>query len=284
MFGKTTTPQKNCLLVIDEVKIKPTVAYTGGFLSGYAKNDPKVKATSILAVMLKCLHGGPTTMVSITPVHKLTASYQYSVVKDAAKLVEMSGGYVIGSVTDNHKVNQKYCDLFNRKSAAVAVHPLDDHREWFLLFDTVHLLKCIRNNLISEKNKMMTFDNDTIGVFKEVQDLYKCERENILKTTPLTMSAVYPTPLQRQNVKHVTNVFNDKVVTALELKQKHGTANFIKQVLQWWKIVNVKGQGEVERFNDPCICFLGVALVLVQTELELSHMTLKKLYLRLWRA
>ena len=64
------------------------------------------------------------------------------------------------------------------------------------------------------------------------------------------MSAVYQTSLQLQNVKHVINGFSDKVA-ALTLQGKIGTANFIKQVLQMWKITNVKIKGEAERFNGP---------------------------------
>ena len=82
-------------------------------------------------------------------------------------------------------MNQIFCNLFIRKSNAVTVHPLDEQREWFLLYDTVHLLKCIRNNWISEKTTTITFDDITIGYFKDVQDLYKFEKDSILKTTPL---------------------------------------------------------------------------------------------------
>ena len=53
------------------------------------------------------------------------------------------------------------------------------------IYDTVHLLKCIRNNWISEKTTTITFDDITIGYFKDVQDLYKFEKDSILKTTPL---------------------------------------------------------------------------------------------------
>ncbi len=79
------------------------MAYSGGVLSGLAENNPSFKATSILAVMVKCLHGGPSTMVSIIPVHKLTASFQFSHVVETAKLIEEAGGVVIGSITDNHR-------------------------------------------------------------------------------------------------------------------------------------------------------------------------------------
>jgi hypothetical protein len=125
--------QKNAFLIVDEVKIRPTVAFSGGVLNGVAKNDPDSKATSMLCVMLKCLHGGPSVMVSVTPVHKLTSKYQFDVVKEAAVLVEKSGGIVIGSITDNHKINQQFCKLFNRIHDFQAIHPLDDTRFWYLL-------------------------------------------------------------------------------------------------------------------------------------------------------
>ncbi|KAF2361088.1 hypothetical protein FHG87_008152 [Trinorchestia longiramus] len=50
----------------------------------------------------------------MTPVHKLTAAYQLESVKEAAAAVERASGRVIGSITDNHKVNQQYCKLFER--------------------------------------------------------------------------------------------------------------------------------------------------------------------------
>lgn len=153
-FVKVSKPQqKNVVLLVDEVKIRPTVAFSGGVLSGMAKNDPNAKATSMLCVMTKCLHRGPSIMVSVTPVHRLTAAFQFEVVKQAATVVEQAGGTVLGSITDNHKINQLYCKMFDRPSEsecpATATHPLDGTRSWYLLFDTVHLLKCIRNNWIS---------------------------------------------------------------------------------------------------------------------------------------
>ena len=48
-------------------------------------------------------------MVSVTPVHRLTADVQFAVVREAAICVEKAGGIVLGSITDNHKVNQQYC-------------------------------------------------------------------------------------------------------------------------------------------------------------------------------
>ena len=43
---KLQNQQKACLLIIDEVKIRPTVAFSGGVLSGMVKNNPEYRATS----------------------------------------------------------------------------------------------------------------------------------------------------------------------------------------------------------------------------------------------
>ncbi|XP_070196711.1 uncharacterized protein [Littorina saxatilis] len=247
--------QRNVFLLVDEVKIRPTVAFSGGVLSGMAKNNPECRATAMLCVMMKSLHKGPSVMISVTPVHKLTAAFQFEIVKEAAAAVERSGGCVIGSITDNHKVNQQYCKLFDRTgdtdSLATAKHPRDNGRVWFLLFDTVHLLKCIRNNWISEKCQKISFDNRSVASFTDVTQLYEAEKDSVLKMTSLTQAAVNPSKLQLQNVKHVLRVFNDKVVAALTLQGCHETATFIQTVVNWWNTVNVSGKGQDRRLNDP---------------------------------
>ena len=126
--------QKYVFLLVDEVKIRLTVAFAGGVLSGMEKNDENSKATSMLCVMMKALHRGSRVMISVTPVHRLTADYQYGVVMEAAARVEKAGGYVLGSITDNHKVNQQFCKLFERQpeTTAIAKHPLSEERTWFL--------------------------------------------------------------------------------------------------------------------------------------------------------
>ena len=251
IFSKVNFYQKHCMLIIDEVKIRPTVSYCGGFLSGFAENEPGVRASSILAIMMKCLHGGPSVMVCVKPVHHLTADYQFQTVKEMATVVESCGGVVLGSVTDNHRINQRYCKLFNLKSDHEAVHPLDKERTWHLLYDTVHLFKCIRNNWLSEKCRRLSLDNETVGAFADVQHIYEKEKDSILRSTPLTFSSVYPTPLQLQNVKHVVAVFNDKVVAALMAENKFDTAALIFEIVVWWKTCNVASNGENLRFNDP---------------------------------
>ena len=253
-FQKLKAPQqKNVFLLIDEVKIRPTVSFSGGVLSGMAKNEPDSRATSMLCIMVKCLHGGPSIMLSVIPVHTLTASCQFEDVKKATALVEKTGGIVLGSITDNHKINQLYCKMFDKEeeSSASAKHPLDANRSWYLLFDTVHLLKCIRNNWITEKSQRLTLDNMTVGSFSDVKTLYELEKNSILKTTRLTYASVNPSKLQLQNVQHVLRIFHEKVIAGLALQGCSATAEFIQFVLNWWNTVNVSAKGQDIRMKDP---------------------------------
>ena len=112
-------------------------------------------------------------------------------------------------------------------------------------------MKCIRNNWITEKNRKLSIDGVTIGSFDDVREVYAEEKDNILKTTPLNYLSVYPSKLQLQNVQHVIRIFNEKVVAALRLRNKKATADFIQQVLEWWKVVNVSSKGQDVRMRDP---------------------------------
>ncbi|KAF2366360.1 hypothetical protein FHG87_002891 [Trinorchestia longiramus] len=77
-FDKVQTLQlKNVFLLVDEVQIEPAFQFSGGLLSGMAENNRDCKATSMLCVMMKSLHRGPSLMISV----KLTLTVpRYSIV------------------------------------------------------------------------------------------------------------------------------------------------------------------------------------------------------------
>lgn len=102
--------------------------------------------------------------------------------------------------------HQHCCKQFTLLSDCTAVHPFDKKQVWYLLFDIVHLLKCIRNNWNTEKYQPLSLDGEIVGSFSDVRKLYESEEDSILKATPLTWSAVYPSRLQLQNATHVLHV------------------------------------------------------------------------------
>jgi len=65
--------QKNTVLLIDEVYVKPTLQYCGGTLFGHAANKPDLLANTVLTFMLKLI-GGPKFVCKMIPVRQATWS------------------------------------------------------------------------------------------------------------------------------------------------------------------------------------------------------------------
>lgn len=171
-------------------------------------------------------------------------------------------------------------------------HPSDPSRPLFFVIDPVHILKCIRNNWINQKNDQICFyfpeiQGDTpqsermqTASFATIRDLHSKECDQLLKYGyGLSRKALYPSNLERQDVKLALQIFNDYLPEALRaLGAKHNlfsfeaTATLIDIVLKWWKIVNLKTPWKGERLrdqfqqpvlsidNDPKIAFLHMFL------------------------
>jgi hypothetical protein len=118
-----------------------------------------------------------------------------------------------------------------------------------VFYDTVHIFKNIRNNWINLKDSenffiYPSFENDSVyrAKFSVIRNLYKKEVNLVVKKAPnLNYKTCYPTHFERQNVKLVANVFNEKTIAALSSDDIE-TADFIKIILKCWTIVNIKNQ------------------------------------------
>ena len=71
----STDCHKVCALLIDEVKVKPSLIYQGHGIIGYSEDFPEKEARSMLCIMSKCLHGGKSTIASMTPIHSLSSTF-----------------------------------------------------------------------------------------------------------------------------------------------------------------------------------------------------------------
>ena len=67
--------QINCILLLDEVYVKPTLIYHGGNVFGKAVNKPEMLATTVLSFMLISLLGGPKYLCRVLPVCELNSDF-----------------------------------------------------------------------------------------------------------------------------------------------------------------------------------------------------------------
>lgn len=126
----------------------------------------------------------------------------------------------------------------------------------------------MRNNWLNQKENTRIFPsfNETEGVLATLSTLHKLhyiEKSNLLKYGyGLTLKALYPSSIERQNVKLALQIFNLNIVEALRtfgrkhsLENWESVANYIDIICKWWDIVNVKtllkGQRLRNRYQEP---------------------------------
>jgi hypothetical protein len=144
----------------------------------------------------------------------------------------------------------------NKIRSIVYPNSADNSKLLFYLNDFVHIFKCIRNNWLNLKTHRKTFcfpdfdDNEIVryASFEAIREVYNIETEKLLKCGyGLSLKALWSSTFERQNVKLVTQIFNDNVENSLlELGPSNNfgnyedTAKFINIIKRWWEVVNVK--------------------------------------------
>ncbi|XP_075726174.1 uncharacterized protein LOC142767818 [Rhipicephalus microplus] len=95
----------------------------------------------------------------IVPVHRLDAEFLHKMLKNVICGLEKIGYRVVCVVSDNNSVNRKAMSHFEStpSNRIVYQHPSDPARPLFFVIDPVHILKCIRNNWINQKNDQVCF-------------------------------------------------------------------------------------------------------------------------------
>lgn len=255
IFGNLLEQQRRCVILLDEIYVKQGYQYGGGKVYGQAVNSD-TEARTVLAVMITCLFGGPKFVMKIYPVAKLTASFQIEIIKSVKSAVQEAGGKPVAVIMDNNKVNQ--VSIISMSHELPFLCSTASHEEpFYLLNDTVHILKCIRNNWLTEKTQELEFrlpneDITRVARWRHLLDLLSVDHA-LVKLSPLTEKAVRPKPIERQNVNLVLKVFCDKTATALDIKfgtETEDTTLFIKFIVKWWTVVNNRQKGLDERLKD----------------------------------
>lgn len=241
------------ILLLDEIYVKPKITYKGNKVVGMAKNSNELQtATTVQTFMFKSILSDNKDVVAMLPVKNLNSDFLFHSTLQVLSLLNHVGYEVVAIISDNNKVNVKcYKALCNDNSIKpFIVHPSDNTKIVHLLFDTVHILKNLRNNWLNEKN--MTFIYPSVHVVDEIKQckfhhvrlLYEKEKQSMIKHAPgLSYKVCFPNSIERQNVSLVVPLFEDKTITAMSTLmdgEAKDTAEWLQIIRNWWLVVNVK--------------------------------------------
>ena len=107
------------------------------------------------------MQGGGRFVARLVPCAKLTASYQYEVVTMLINTLETDyGAAVIGIICDDNRLNQSFFKRFMPFDPLAPHHACAANRpggSMFLIYGPVHLVKNLKNNWITEREKTLAF-------------------------------------------------------------------------------------------------------------------------------
>ena len=189
-----------------EVYIKSALLYHGGI-------------GNLLITLINwhwCLYGGPELLAKILPVCGLDVEFQLLQCQPIIDTIKMQPtGEILAIIADGNRVNQS----FFKKMNTVEGKPWLRTDNTILLFDCVHVLKCIRNNWITEKCEESKYEINgdvQIAIWSDLNILYSLEKGSFVKLSKLNDVAISPKPIERQRVSTCLRFFCDETIAALE--------------------------------------------------------------------
>lgn len=265
--------EKVVAILLDEIYVNSKLSYKAGKIIGTAENCSGTdSATTMQAFMFSSLRSEHKDVIGLFPVKNMNSEVLLALTIDVLKLMNELKFEVVCLISDNHSTNRKMFELLGGGRLKTCIsNPADPLKSLFLLFDSVHLLKCIRNNWLNRPNgtfiipnteqtfpnieKMLnvtegqtTFEYSNVEAkLSDLRDLFHSENSALLKLAPsLSRKALYPTAIERQNVSLAISIFDVKNTVALDMLKNEGiaisegTIQFLKLISKWWTICNVQ--------------------------------------------
>jgi len=270
--------ERNVVLMVDEVYVSQKLEFAGGKL--YGTEDGSLCKT-VLCYMIKSVRSSYRDMVAMFPTKNLNSARLLDTYRAVLKALTEKGFLVCGISADNATPNRRFfVDELCKGCLTTSIeHPFLPKQPIFLIFDAVHCFKNIYNNFVNKTwFSLPPFENDGMpfkACFQHLIDLFKLEMGKPAKMAyKLSDKVLHPKPIEKTNVSLAVAIFDPSTIAAMEYYSKHlclpewkGTCRFLKIVLQWWQIVNVKNpctgihkrnefQKPITIFDDANLCYL----------------------------
>ena len=151
-FKALQSCDKTVSLLVDEIHLSAFYDYKGGSIVG-AAHDAINAVTTAFAFMITSTFSEYKDVVHLLPARKMDAQILFGIIKKTVVSLEKIGFKVISIITDNNAINRKAMSSFaSPPQLSIAYpHPCNPIRPLFYILDSVHILKCIRNNWLNQK-------------------------------------------------------------------------------------------------------------------------------------
>ena len=104
--------------------------------------------------MISSIKSKNKDVISLTPVQNMVAADLHQLILQVINNVTKAGFRIISLISDNNIINRNSFKLLSGTDVLkpYIINPVNKEDTIYILFDTVHLLKCVRNNWINLRN------------------------------------------------------------------------------------------------------------------------------------
>ena len=245
---------QDCILILDEMYLQKGTQFHGGEYVGSNENGEFYKG--IMVFMISGLKETVPCVVKVCPEVTVTGDWLSQEIISCIAQVINAGFNIRAIVADNHSSNvnafRTLLENFEGDGKHFITLP-DSPKRIFLFFDTVHLLKNIRNSFLNKSKFMFpSFDFNIsdlhlssqpgILTWADIQKVYNKDKvldATLRKAPKLTFKALHPGD-NKQNVNLAIAVFHETTIAACKsyFPERTELSNFLKLIWSWWNIAN----------------------------------------------
>lgn len=230
--NKMPAKHKFCSLLFHEMAIGSNISYnkTRDNINGFVDNGSKRKlifSDHVLVFMLRGVvkkYKQPLAYTFCSGTTK-TADLKFQL-KNIIEKVQSTGLHIVATICDQGVTNLAAINRLLEETKAKYLRNNEDYNGGFFevrnvaivpLFDPPHLIKGVRNNLITKNLKFKMDGKERLAKWCHIEDLFQRgpSYRGIKLLHKLTAEHVVPSMIPKMRVKHCTQVFSKSVGVTL---------------------------------------------------------------------
>ena len=261
---------EDIILIVDEFYLQKQAQYCSGVYVG--TDDNGILYKGVVAFMIVSLKKSIPYVIKAVPEVTISGKWLSEQISDSISSLSLSGFKIRGVVTDNHQANVNAFSLlhskFGNQSNLFIYHPDSPNIKIYLFYDSVHIVKNIRNNLLHCKK--FVFPSFTYNI---KDDVYNCPagyitwgdfhllhskdeqlQGNLKKAPKITYQSLHPGN-KKQNVSLALSIFDETTIASFKsfFPERTDIYGFLSIFQKWWTVSNSKQQFSPNKLGNAII-------------------------------
>ena len=243
--------------MVDEMFLQKEASYQSGDYVG--ENEEGELYKGIACFMIVGLKQSVPHVIQAIPEVTITGEWLAEKISASLHSLAQTGFTVRGIFTDNHNSNvnafKSLKQKFGKGDQLFIQHPSNPHKNIYLFFDTPHLIKNVRNNLLNSRRFVFPqsdYEKDGIEIhcpagylaWSDLHQIFEHDvklQSNLKKAHKLSYQVLHPGN-KKQSVPLALAIFHETNTAAFEsyFPEREDASKFLKMINTWWLISNSK--------------------------------------------